>query len=401
MTDVIAQRDHSEGSAGEPGDRPASLIPVPLMRGISFLSFFDRFATPPMLVLLTRAEGVSLDSAVQLVTVYVLMYALGQPIWGLLGDRLGRLKVLRVALAGALIGSLASIIAPGFGALLVARAVTGFFIGSLFPNMLTVVGDSYAGAARAREISGLQTFTALGTTVALLAAGALADWLNWRVVFGATMIGTGVFLLALRPVKPPAAKETVPHEVRSAFTAWPIWTYLLGVLEGAILLGILTYIVPALERDGLSTAVAGAVGATYGIGVIGGAFLARRAVAAIGRTGMIAIGSTTLFTAFLIASLSQSVAALVATAILIGTSNAFLHSSLQGWATDVAPTARATAVSFFVASAFLGSSAATGLTSSMTEHGYQPIFEGTCAATVLLGALAVGSHALWSRHHDR
>lgn len=366
------------------------------MRAIGFLSFYDRFATAPMLVLLTREKGVPLDRAVQLVTLYVLTYALGQPVWGLLADRVGRLRVLGLALAGALFGSAASIVVPGFTALLVARAITGFFVGSLFPTMLTMVGDSSTGAARAREISRLQTFTALGTTAATLAAGALAVWLDWRVVFAVTAVAAAVFLPLLRRVQLPDTKGA-RREVRSAFTGWPVWTYALGILEGSILLGILTYIVPALERDGLSTAVAGAVGATYGAGIIGGAYLARKVVARAGRTVMIAIGSTTLFAAFLVAGLSQGIAALTVTSVLIGTSNAFLHSSLQGWATEVAPAARATAVSFFVASVFLGSSAATGLTAGLTRNGYGPVFAATCAGTVVLGVLAVGSHALWSR----
>jgi hypothetical protein len=54
-------------------------------------------------------------------------------------------------------------------------------------------------------------------------------------------------------------------------------------------------------------------------------------------------------------------------------------------------------VSFFVASAFLGSSAATGLTTGLTRSGFGPVFAATCVATVLLAVLAVGSHALWSR----
>ncbi|MEU1367719.1 MFS transporter [Streptomyces sp. NPDC005803] len=366
------------------------------MRATGFLSFYDRFATAPMLVLIVKDEGVSLYRAVQLVTVYVLLYALGQPIWGVLSDRLGRLRALRLALAGTLLGSLASVGAPGFNELLMARAVTGFFVGSLFPSMLTMVGDTFAGPARAREISGLQTYTALGTTVATLAAGALAVWADWRVVFAVTAVGAAVFLVLLRRVRFPAGGGP-HHDVRSAFTAWPLWTYGLGMLEGAILLGILTYIVPALERDGVSTELAGVLGATYGAGIIGGAWLARRTVARVGRTVMIALGSTTLFVAFLLASLSQGVVALTFTAVLIGTSNAFLHSSLQGWATDVAPAARATAVSVFVCSVFLGSSAATGLTAGLTRHGYGPVFAATCVATVVLGVLAVGSHALWCR----
>ncbi|MET8403611.1 MFS transporter [Streptomyces sp900116325] len=366
------------------------------MHATGFLSFYDRFATAPMLALITKDAGVSLYSAVQLVTVYVLLYALGQPIWGLLSDRLGRLTILRVALVGTLLGSVASVAAPGFHELLAARAVTGLFVGSLFPSMLTIVGDSFVGPARAREISSLQTYTALGTTVATLAAGALAVWVDWRVVFAVTAVGAAVFLVLLRRIRFPVGGG--PHrDVRSAFTAWPLWTYGLGMLEGAILLGVLTYIVPALERDGLSTELAGVLGATYGVGIIGGAYLAKRAVARVGRTVMIAMGSTTLFVAFLLASFSQGVVALTFTAVFIGTSNAFLHSSLQGWATDVAPAARATAVSVFVCSVFLGSSAATGLTAGMTRNGYGSVFGATCAATLVLAVLAVGSHAVWSR----
>ncbi|MDX3762079.1 MFS transporter [Streptomyces mirabilis] len=177
------------------------------MRAIGFLSFYDRFATAPMLVLLAEEEGVSLDGAVQLVTSYVLSYALGQPVWGLLADRLGRLSVLRLALVGTLLGSAASVAAPGSAALLVIRAMTGLFVGSLFPSVLTIVGDSYTGAARAREISSLQTFTALGTTAATLAAGGLAAWLHWRVVFALTAAGAALSLVLLRRVRFPTAKR--------------------------------------------------------------------------------------------------------------------------------------------------------------------------------------------------
>ncbi|MEW2619221.1 MFS transporter [Streptomyces sp. NPDC048106] len=379
-----------------PPSATAAGLPDSLMHATGFLSFFDRFATAPMLVVITEEEGMPLSSAVQLVTVYVLLYALGQPMWGLLSDRLGRLRILRLALVGTLLASVASVAAPGLSALLVARAATGFFVGSLFPSMLTVVGDSYTGAARAREISGLQTSTALGTTVATLAAGALAVWADWRVVFALTAVGAAALLVRLRLVRLPVGGGR-RRSVRSAFTAWPLWTYALGFLEGAILLGILTYVVPALERDGVSTQLAGVLGATYGIGIIGGAYLVRRAVARAGRTVMIGIGCAVLFGAFLLASLSQGVAALTVTSVLIGTSNAFLHSSLQGWATEVAPAARATTVSVFVCSAFLGSAAATGLTAGMTRHGYGPVFTATCVATVVLAVLAVGSHAAWSR----
>ncbi|CAG6397196.1 Putative iron-regulated membrane protein FtpC in pyochelin gene cluster [Actinacidiphila cocklensis] len=75
----------------------------------------------------------------------------------------------------------------------------------------------------------------MGTTVATLAAGALAVWADWRAAFAKTAVGTAVFLVLLRGVLLPAG-DGARRDVRSAFTAWPLWTSCLGFLEGAILL---------------------------------------------------------------------------------------------------------------------------------------------------------------------
>ena len=75
-----------------------------------------------------------------------------------------------------------------------------------------------------------------------------------------------------------------------------------------------------------------------------------------------------------------------------------MHSSMQGWATDVAPQARATTVSLFAASLFLGGSLGNFATASLAETGnYAAIFGyGLLLSTVLTTAATIG-HAAWSR----
>ena len=86
--------------------RPAATRPEPprtstgVLRAVGFLSFFDRLATAPLLLLAVRDLHVSMAVAVQLVTAYALLYAVGQPVWGVLSDRIGRRTVLLIALAG-------------------------------------------------------------------------------------------------------------------------------------------------------------------------------------------------------------------------------------------------------------------------------------------------------------
>jgi len=353
-----------------------------------------------MLVVLSTDLGVGLERAAQLAAVYALFYGLGQPLWGIVSDRLGRVGVLRIALLGAALGSLASMLVPGEVPLLIARGFTGLMVGALYPMLITLVGDTMTGAGRYREISNLQTVSALGTTVATLAAGALASWLDWRVVFGVTLVGSAAAFVALlgtgngRP-------EPSAGRLLAALRAWPLYLYGLAFFEGAVLLGTLTYIVPAMEHAGVPVALAGVLAATYGIGIVVGSRLVNRVAARTGRPVVVAIGGAFLVAGYLLAALLGDPATLAVTALLVGLSNSFMHSSIQGWATAVAPSARATTVSFFATSMFVGAGVATGISARTAASGdYRTIFILTAAFAVLVAAAAAISFARWLRTHS-
>jgi predicted MFS family arabinose efflux permease len=75
-----------------------------------------------------------------------------------------------------------------------------------------------------------------------------------------------------------------------------------------------------------------------------------------------------------------------------------MHSSLQTWATEVLPGARATVVSLFAGSLFLGSSLAAVAVAGLAEAGeYRTIFVFAGLAAVPLGAFAVWGRARWRR----
>jgi len=375
-------------------------VPDPILRSVGFLSFFDRFATPPMLLVLAERTDLSLGQAVELVAGYALLYAVGQPVWGLISDRFGRITVLRTALVGALLGALASTLFSAYIPLLLARAFTGLMVGALYPTLLTLLGDTRTGISRAKGLSDLQIYSSLGTTIATLAAGTLAVLADWRLVFALPALGCLALLVGLRRIGP-GPSRTAPVEVHRAFAGAPLGVYGLAVLEGAVLMGALTYIVPALQHAGTRISLAGALAAGYGLGVIAGARLMRYLVHRFTRTRLIAIGGAVLVTAFATSSLWQAPAALTATAVLIGLSNAVLHSSMQGWATDVAPQARATTVSLFACALFLGASLATYCTSGLAEDGqYGTIFALSLALSIILTAAATAGHLAWKRRQD-
>ncbi|BCT78170.1 4-hydroxybenzoate transporter [Sinomonas cyclohexanicum] len=388
---MTATKD-SEKAAG------TGAIPDPVLRSIGFLSFFDRFATPPMLVVLASRTGMTLAEAVGLVASYALFYALGQPLWGFISDRFGRVTVLRTALAGLAVAAVASTLFSAHAPLLVARSAAGLMAGCLYPTLLTIIGDTRTGIERARGLSDLQIYSALGTTGATLAAGALAAFTDWRVVFGLPALGCLALLFFLRRAHDGATHRRGHVDFRAAFSGAALGVYGVAVLEGAVLMGILTYFVPALQHADVPIALAGLLAAAYGVGVIVGARFMRGLVKRFTRTQLMGIGGVILLVGYAASSVAQIPVTVTATALLVGASNAVLHSSVQGWATEVAPKARATTVALFACALFLGSSVGTFLTAGFADAGrYGAIFLLGLGATGVLIAVVTLGHSAWER----
>lgn len=373
-------------------------VPEPVLNAIGFLSFFDRFATPPMLLILAERTGLTLGEAVGLVAAYSLFYALGQPVWGFVSDRFGRVTVLRTALGGLLLAAVASTLFASYAPLLVARSAAGLMAGCLYPTLMTIIGDTRTGVEKAQGLSDLQVYSSLGTTVATLTAGTLAAFTDWRLVFGLPALGCLALLAALRRAHDGGTHHRGAADFRSAFSRAALAVYGIAVLEGAVLLGVLTYFVPALQDAGVPIALAGVLAAGYGIGVIVGAWIMRRLVRRFTRTQLMLIGGAVVVVAYLTSALAQNPATLTITSVLIGATNAILHSSLQGWATEVAPAARATTVALFAGALFLGSSLGTFLTAGLANaRHFGAIFAAGLAAAVVLTAVVTLGHRAWQR----
>ncbi len=77
----------------------------------AFLSTFDRFTIAPMLVTIAADLRVSLAEVSATASLYFLLYGLMQPVWGMLSDRLGGVRVMRLALLGVLVPGLLSAMA--------------------------------------------------------------------------------------------------------------------------------------------------------------------------------------------------------------------------------------------------------------------------------------------------
>ncbi|HEX4811352.1 MAG TPA: MFS transporter [Nonomuraea sp.] len=398
--------------------RSASLTRPPLGLSVAaFVSTFDRFAVSPMLVLIALDLGVPLSASVAAASGYYLAYGLTQPLWGVLSDRFGRVRMMRGALLGAALAGLVSALMPVLGALVAARVVTGACFGAVIPTGLAYVGDTVRAGVRQRALTDLMSASALGTALATGLGGVLAGLLNWRVAVAVPAACALVCALALRslpePARPGPPGEREPREPdagkadggpaagragvgrpdagRGVWRSlgmvlgrrWALLVFALAFTEGAIMLGGLPFLATALEHVGFGAAVAGLAITAYGLGLWAFAKLVKRLAGRWPVPVLMTVGGTQMCAGFALVSAHVSMATVAVTALLLGGGWSFLHSSLQTWATSLVPEARGTTIAFFAAALFLGSGIASWAAGPLAEDGRYALLFGLAAASAI------------------
>jgi predicted MFS family arabinose efflux permease len=320
------------------------------------------------------------------------------PLYGVLSDRFGRVRVIRAALVGTALADALSALSPNLTALLVARFVTGGIACGVFPTTLVYLGDRFPFKVRQHAITNVLVFVALGTTAGTLGAGLTAHLLSWRYFFpipGAIALAAAIALRGLPESLLTRSTQNPFEQVRTVLRhGWAVFVLLLAVLVGAVMFGFVTYLAPALEASGQSSAIAGVVVASYGVSVVfctrAFGYVARSLPAAL----ILAGGAALLMTGYLVAGAMQTVVAILAASVLAGGAYAFMQSTFQTWATDVVPEARGTATSLFATAIFAGAALATsGAAGLASTHDYHTLF--LVAALITLPVLLGGSLGRW------
>jgi len=163
---------------------------------------------------------------------------------GLLGDRLGRKKVLLVALIVFGVSSAACAYATSTGELIAARAMLGIGAAAIFPLSLSVIPVLFAPEERQKAIALIASATIISFPIGPIVGGYLLDHFWWGSVF---LINVPVVVLAV------AAVAILLPESRSAQRPG---VDVLGVILSSAGLTGLTYGFIKAGQDGWTDAAA-------------------------------------------------------------------------------------------------------------------------------------------------
>jgi multidrug resistance protein len=169
----------STTAVGFRSERGPILISVMLSTGLVAIDSTVLATAIPSIV----GELGGFDQFPWLFSAYLLGQAVTTPIYAKLSDTFGRKPVLLTGIALFLLGSILCAAAWNMPALIVFRAVQGIGAGAVQPTAMTVVGDIYSLAERARVQGYLASVWAMSSVIGPLLGGVFSQLGIWRGVF--------------------------------------------------------------------------------------------------------------------------------------------------------------------------------------------------------------------------
>jgi DHA1 family inner membrane transport protein len=223
-----------------------------------FLTMTGILAVGPLLVPMAADLGVAPGAVGQLVTATVLTWGLSAPLVGPLSDRYGRRPALLVGLGLLAAAGGAGAAAPGYGALVAARVVTGAGAALVAPNCVALIADHFPPARRGRLLSISTMGIPLSTLVGLPALSLVAARAGWRAAFLASAVSFVLLAATVALAVPPRPRRPVAGYLRT-----------LGAIRGArgAWLGIVIALLDRFSVTAVLTYLPAHLMAAYGIGL--------------------------------------------------------------------------------------------------------------------------------------
>ena len=167
-----------------------------LMLGM-FLAALDQTIVATALPTIVGELG-GLDHLSWVVTAYLLAATVSTPIYGKLGDMLGRKPVFLAAILIFLAGSMLAGLSQSMDQLIGFRALQGIGAGGLMVGAQAIIADIVPPRERGRYMGLIGSVFAVASVAGPLLGGFLVDTLSWRWVFYVNMpIGAFAVLIVL------------------------------------------------------------------------------------------------------------------------------------------------------------------------------------------------------------
>jgi predicted MFS family arabinose efflux permease len=320
--------------------------------------------------------SISVGAAAQVISVFAIAYGAAQLVFGPLGDRFGKVKVIGYGCAACAASALLCALAPGFAWLRLARALAGISAAAIIPLSMAWIGDVVPYEGRQPVLARFLIGQILGLAGGVWLGGFAADHLGWRTPYAllaALFAAVCAAVLLIERRLPPRARATRRESGSAARRMVADFAHVLAArwarvilgcvfLEGVLLYGPFAFFATHLHRSfGVSLSTAGSLVMLFGFGGFAFALASQRLVSLLGETGLARGGGALLCASLLAIGYAPTWGWAIPGCLGAGLGFYMLHNTLQVNATQMTPARRGPAVSAFAASFFLGQSAGVAI----------------------------------------
>jgi len=167
-----------------------------LLTVINLFNFLDRYVLSAVLEPIKADFGIESDADMgRLATGFMLGYFMTSPIFGYLGDKLSRRKLMAIGIVGWSLGTCLTGIAQGFSFMMFCRIMVGLGEASFGAIAPAVISDAFPSSKRNKAVTFFSLAIPLGAAFGFALGGIISAHLGWRSAFFIT--GIPGFLLAL------------------------------------------------------------------------------------------------------------------------------------------------------------------------------------------------------------
>ena len=221
----------------------------------TFLGGIDRTVVNLALPHIIQDFGITVSTAGWVATAYILANAVFVPVWGKLGDTIGRKKVYLTGFVVFILGSVLAGLSWNFSSLLIFRVIQAIAVSADYPTAMAIIAFTFRDSKRRAQALGLWSASlAASAVLGPLIGGPLIDGFGWRAIFFINVpIGIVGALMALAFVQ-----ESENDGARHAFD-----------FAGAITLGVaLSALVLVLDKGSEWGWLSFASILSYAVGVV-------------------------------------------------------------------------------------------------------------------------------------
>lgn len=328
---------------------------LPIIAMGNFAAGLTSRVIDPVVPQISEQMAVNITTAATLASASAIAFAFVQLPLGMVADLFGKPRVILTCLIVLGIANIIGSFTTSFELLLATRIVCGLGAGGVFPVAMGLTGDLFPVEKRRIAMSRIMAGALTGNLLGASFSGVLGDLFGWRGVF--SILGSFILIMSLavawgfrsqlglpgKPVNP----SLIAQNYKRILSHPNARICYLGVfVEGLCIFGMLPYVASFLQQLGEPRlAIAGLVIGGYAVGGLMYAATVSRLLARFGDTTLMVAGAAFIASQIAIIAFGPPWQVQFFNFMLMGYGFYLIHGGFQVFTSEIAPDARASAVS--------------------------------------------------------